>query len=108
MPHANFRGCNLEVQLTRAQRKVLADLELFSDDQRRAVISTRKLVATTGLDLKTVLAAINRLNELQLIRTYIPPRRKTAEHTLLFRGSVRTSGAGISAPAMSASTGGAR
>jgi DNA-binding GntR family transcriptional regulator len=79
--------------LTRAQRKVLADIELFSDRQNRAVLSSRGLAETTGLSRRTVQAAIDRLNELQLIRTVTGTRTRPSEHRLV---PVRLGGGAIS------------
>ena len=55
--------------LKRAERKVLADLLLFRDSRNLAVISTRQLTQTTGIPQTSIRRAIDRLNELQLIRT---------------------------------------
>ena len=108
MPHANSRVSNLEVQLTRAQRKVLADLELFSGESQRVVISSRRLAQYTGLSRPTVLSALAALNDRQLIQTHTPRAPKTSEHILLFRGSVRMADGQICPSARRASTGGAR
>jgi DNA-binding MarR family transcriptional regulator len=76
-------------QLTKSQRKVLVELELASGTGACARISTRQLVHLTGLTRPTVKAAIDRLNELQLIRSFIPPRPRPSEHTLLCPSSER-------------------
>jgi DNA-binding transcriptional MocR family regulator len=95
-------------KLTRTQKKVLADLELFSGGGERVSISSRKLAESTGLSRPTVLNAVEALNDLHLISTEKRERGKASLHTLLFRGSVRLSPGQISPSAMSASTGGAR
>lgn len=92
MPSAPLRA----LSLTRSERKVLADLQLFSDDYGHVVISSRQLVQTTGLTQKTVFRALERLADRRLIQTYTPRRPKTCEHTVLFRGSVRYAHDGIS------------
>lgn len=94
--------------LTRAQKKVLADLELFSDGQESVVISSRKLAESTGLSRPTVLTALEALNELQLITTC--PRRPPGpgRYRLLFPVSVRLGRGQICPSAKRSSTGGAR
>lgn len=94
-------------KLTRAQSKVLADLKLFSDDERRAVVPYRKLVQSTGLSCGTVLSALEALSDLQLIRTRRGTPRKASQYTLLYRGSVRIASGSIAPLAMRSSTGGA-
>jgi hypothetical protein len=69
--------------LTRAQRKVLADLDLFSDGKEQVVISSRKLAETTGLSRPTVLAALEQLNELRVIQTLHGGPRRASSHRLL-------------------------
>ncbi len=93
-------------KLTRAQRKVLADLELFSDDDRRVAIASRKLAETTGLSRTTVRVALSDLNDLGLIRTYAPHRPRASEHTLLFPVSVRLGNGPICPSTRRSSTGG--
>ncbi len=84
MPEAPGR-----ISLSESERKVLADLQLFSDDEGRVVISSRQLKETTGLSLPTVLNTLQRLADRRLIQTYTPPRPKVCEHTVLFRDPVR-------------------
>jgi DNA-binding MarR family transcriptional regulator len=76
--------------LTRAQKKVLADLDLFSDGKAQVVISSRQLAETTGLSRPTVLSALEQLNELQLIQTLRGGPRRASLHRLLPVRSVRT------------------
>ena len=60
------------IELTRAQRKVLSDLALFSEhnnDRLEAVVSHAFLIETTGLPNSTVHDALERLNDLGLILT---------------------------------------
>lgn len=84
MPEAPGR-----IPLTPSERKVLADLQLFSDDHGRVVISSRQLKETTGLARQTVLTVLQRLADRRLIETYTPRCPKVCEHKVLFRVPVR-------------------
>lgn len=102
MPEAPGR-----ISLSESERKVLADLQLLSDDAGRVVISSRQLKETTGLSRPTVLSALQRLADRRLIKTYTPHRPKVCEHTVLFRELVRLSDGQAAAPrAKRSSTGG--
>ncbi|HSU61199.1 MAG TPA: helix-turn-helix domain-containing protein [Bryobacteraceae bacterium] len=94
------------LQLTRTQKKVLADLELFSDDGEHVAISHRKLAESTGLSRPTVLTAIEALNDLRLITTCPRKPREPGRYRLLFPVSVRTASGQISPLAKRSSTGG--
>ena len=82
-------GCGEFPPLTRAQRKVLADLLLFRNSRNETELSYRQLAETTGLPRMTVWISINRLNELRLVNTVAVGRVKPAKHTLLPRVLVR-------------------
>ena len=96
------------LQLTRTQKKVLADLELFSKDGAHVAISHRKLAASTGLSRPTVLRALEALNDLGVIRSYTPHPPRVREHTLFFPVSVRIGDGQICPSARRSSTGGGR
>jgi hypothetical protein len=95
-------------ELTRAQKKVLADLELFSDGAPSVAVPYRKLVQSTGLSGGAVLSALDALVGLALIRIRRGTPRKASEYTLLYRGSVRIASGSIGPLAIRPSTGGAR
>lgn len=75
--------------VTKSQSKVLAALASAAGTEGRAIVSNCKLARLTGLSRPTVSTAIDRLNELQLIRSFTPPRPKPSEHTLLYLSSER-------------------
>ena len=58
-----------ESVLTRAQRKVLADLELLQDRDGQTRLSLSELAELTGFSRATVRRSIWQLNDLQLILT---------------------------------------
>ena len=71
--------------LTRAQRKVLADLLLFRNSRNETELSYRQLAETTGLSRMTVWFSVDRLNELKLVRTVAVGRAQPAKHQILGR-----------------------
>lgn len=71
-------------QLTRAQFTVLAFLQSRRDPGTQiARASSREIALATELSRRTVQPAINRLNELQLIKTLCGCPTRPSEHTLL-------------------------
>jgi DNA-binding MarR family transcriptional regulator len=108
MQNAHSRAASPFAGLTKSQRKVLADLELFSGDSDRIAIGHRKLAQTTGLSRPTVQTALEALNELQLILTRRRGPSEPSEHRLLYRGSVRIDPGQIEPLARRSSTGRAR
>jgi predicted transcriptional regulator len=79
MPSAPLRA------LTRAERKVLADLQLFSDDTGHVAISTRQLAETTGLSQSGIASILRRLADKRLIATCKRPRRMGCEYTVIHK-----------------------
>ena len=76
--------------LTRSERKVLADLQLLQNKSGKATLSSRNLAELTGLSGCGVRKAIDRLNELQLIKTYTGSvNHRPSEHTVLWQVPVR-------------------
>lgn len=72
------------LELTRAQKTVLCYLQAKTDPNTHvAVASSREIAATTGLSRRTVQPAIDRLNELQFIKTCTRGHTAPSIHTLL-------------------------
>ncbi len=72
-----------ESVLTRAQRKVLADLEFFQDSDGRARLSVRELADLTGFSRSHVGRAIAQLNDLNLILSAPGTSGKRTAHRIL-------------------------
>lgn len=68
--------------LTPAQRKVLADLSLFRNDDNVAEVSHSHLAETTGLTKSTIESVIRRLNALKLIVSRPGGGRRTSKHVV--------------------------
>lgn len=90
------------LELTRAQKKVLADLLLFRDKHNEVTFSPQQLAETTGLPVTTVASIIYRLNDLGLIRTVEGSPKVTLRHRVCVQGL------GTLKPVRSAAAGGAR
>ena len=73
--------------LNRSERKVLDHIAMCCDSRRRLVQSVRHIGEATFLCHKSVQKAIDRLNELQLIRTLTGSPNRTSEHIFVDYGS---------------------
>lgn len=70
-------------KLTRAQRRVLAHIEMCRDSRDRLIQSNTRTAEATGLSATAVAAAIARLNDLGLIWTTPGTPIRPSEHLLL-------------------------
>lgn len=84
-------------ELSRAQLTVLAWLQARRPEPAAAAVaSSREIAASTGLSRRTVQPAIDRLNELQFIRTLTGAPTRPSEHFILLEVTVQPpSGSGV-------------
>ena len=93
-------------KLTRAQRRVLAHIEMCCDSRERLVESNSRTAEATGLSAPGVAGAIARLNDLGLIWTTPGTPIHPSEHVLLRRGAVLPERKRITRAACAACAGG--
>jgi DNA-binding GntR family transcriptional regulator len=68
-----------------SESKVLNHIEMCRDGHDQLIQSTRHIAEATSLSPRTVRRVIDRLNELQLIKTDIGTRTRPSQHRVLGR-----------------------
>ena len=75
--------------LTRAEKKILADLQLFQDKHGVTRLSVRQIADVTGVPRSSVCRTIDKLNEAQLIQTLTGTSIYPTIHRIRFQDSLR-------------------